>query len=85
MNKISVIDWISIDDEKPFESGWYMVVLKPKNYMEFIDNPRQMNDWMSSFGMNKIWYHNGEFWEDGYKITGRIAHWGQMPSVPLYE
>lgn len=80
----TIINWNDINNEKPFESGWYMVVLQPVNHREFIDCPSEMNDWISAFGINKMWFNNGEFWGDRCKITDRVIYWGDIPSVPLY-
>lgn len=85
MKEASKITWINIRDEKPPESGWYMVVLKPKNYMEFIDNPKIMNSWINKFGINKMLWNNREFWEGSSEITDRVTYWGYLPTVPLYK
>jgi len=81
----TIINWNDINNERPLESGWYMVVLQPVNHKEFIDCPSEMNSWISAFGINKKWFHNGEFWgENNNTITDRVTHWCEIPRVPLY-
>lgn len=82
----SVIKWIDYSKEKPpIASKWVIAVLKPVNYMEFIDNPSEMNDWIRKFGINKVWIHNGSFWLNHKDISDRVTHWSEIPSVPIYD
>lgn len=82
MNR-TIIDWMDVKNGKPISSGWYMVVLLPKNHSEFANNPSEMNSWIRRFGINKIWYHNGEFWINHEISTDRVIYWSEIPSVPL--
>lgn len=85
MSKTSVINWINKNDKKPLESGWYMVVLMPKNHEEFRKCPTDMNSWIKKFGINKLWWNNGHFWEDNFEVTDRVTHWALLPEVPLFK
>lgn len=85
MNETSIISWIDINDKKPIGSGWYMVVLKPKNHMDFINNPKEMNDWIECFGINKLWWNNGVFWQESCNVNDRVTYWGNIPKVPIYK
>lgn len=85
MIKTSTITWIDIKDARPLERGWYMVVLKPKNYDEFLSNPKEMNSWIKKFGIEKLWWNNGAFWKDNYRVNKQVNYWGYLPKVPIYE
>lgn len=84
----SVIRWINGKDTKPIESGWYMVVLKPVNFQEF-DDERRLNGWIEDYGLDKVWFNNGCFWDSksgpGIDITDRVIYWGNIPTVPLFK
>jgi hypothetical protein len=77
------IDWISITERKPPESGRYMVAVNPGDYKD-CEDPRELNSWRAAFGCKIFWFHNGEFWEDHYTVSDRVTHWGYRPNVPLY-
>lgn len=82
----STIKWIDIEDKKPIGFGWYLVVLKPINFKEF-ENEKDLNDWIESYGLDKVWFNNGEFWNSkkgtGIELTERVICWADIPSVPL--
>lgn len=85
MNETSTIIWINKNDKKPLDSGWYMVVLVPRNYEEFKNRPSDMNGWIESFGINKLWWNDGDFWEENHIVTDRVTHWGLLPEVPVFK
>ena len=82
----TTIYWINAKNILPIESGWYMVVLIPVNYEDFKDNPKEMNEWIKKFGLQRLWFNNGEFWESHKIITNRVIYWGNIPkdNIPLF-
>lgn len=85
MNETSVITWINIEDASPVKTGWYMVVLKPKNYKDFSDNPKKMNSWIEKFGIEKLWWNDGVFWQESCHVNERVNYWAHIPKVPIYK
>lgn len=82
----SIIEWVDFSNEKPMMNDkWLMVVLKPVNHMDFIDNPSEMNGWISKFGINKAWIHTGSIWINHKDVTDRVMAWSNIPDVPLYD
>lgn len=83
----SIIKWIDIKNKKPIDFGWYLAVLKPINFKEF-ENEKDLNDWIEDYGLEKVWFNNGEFWNSrkgiGINITERITYWAEIPNVPLF-
>jgi hypothetical protein len=82
----STIKWINIKDKKPTGFGWFLVVLKPVNFKDF-ENEKDLNSWIEKYGLEKIWFNNGKFWDSkngvGLDISERVIYWGNIPSVPL--
>lgn len=84
----TIINWIDIKDEKPIMSGWYMTICISVNYDEFKDDPSLMNVWIANYGIDKTWFHNGDFWsrhEHGKvsnKITDRVIFWSEITEIP---
>lgn len=83
----SIIQWIDITNKRPIGFGWYLVVLMPVNFEEFKDK-KDLNDWITSYGLDKVWFNNGEFWDSkkgpGNVVSDRITHWANIPSVPIF-
>lgn len=85
MNEISEINWINIKDARPLEEGWYIVLLKPKNYKDFLNNPKKMNSWIEKFGIEKLWFKDKVFWQESCHVNNRVTYWAYIPKVPLYK
>jgi hypothetical protein len=81
----SIIKWNKIDEIKPPEFGWVVVILKPVNHKECEQSAISMNDWISQFGFDKVWYNNFKFWDSkkgyGIDITDRIIYWAEVPNI----
>lgn|SRR5574343_26931 len=87
------MDWISVLEKLPLESGWYAVAILPNNHSG-LDNDRSRvdingdNRWRESFGFSKGWFHDGRFYQpDSHRygseeITHRATHWAKLPPVP---
>jgi hypothetical protein len=82
----SIIKWIDIKNNKPIGFGWYLVVLKPVNFKDF-ENEKDFNNWIQDYGLEKVWFNNGTFWDSkkgvGIDILDRVVYWAEVPSVPL--
>lgn len=81
----SIIKWINIKDKRPIEFGWFLVVLKPVNFKDF-DDEKELNSWIEDYGLEKVWFNNGKFWNSkkgvGLDISERVVYWADIPNVP---
>ena len=85
--KKTVITWYKYKDRYSAlrEFGWCLVILKPKNFKECDDEGLDYSDWIASYGFEKAWFNNGDFWvanPHGYgteKVTDRVALVAPLP------
>lgn len=76
----TIINWIALSNtNKPSDYGWCVTILKPRNYKECEENNEDYSEWIKQCGFNLIWFNNGEFWEDNYKITDRVLYFAKRP------
>ncbi len=59
-----MFEWKKVDDNYPFIDGWCVVILGPVN-MEYKNYKEHIN-WIKSFGFEKAWCNNGNFWIADY-------------------
>lgn len=62
-----------------------MVILKPVNFRECNDEGYDYSDWVTAYGFEKAWFHNGDFWIADWhghgtkKVTDRVALVANLP------
>lgn len=88
--KDTIIKWTDRSKSSPFRNfGWYLVVLKPKNFKECEDNGTDYSEWISSYGFDKAWYNDYRFWVSdphGYgteEVTNRVIMFAELPKVSI--
>lgn len=88
----NIMKWNSIDVKPKKEYGWFAVAVLPRNHSGVVDEKSDFlglcdlkgdNDWRKSFGFEKAWLHNGEWYVADHvgprckNITKLVTHWGE--------
>lgn len=88
--KATLIEWEDFKYCNPIINfGWYLVVLKPKNWKECEDGKLNYADWVSSYGFEKAWYNNSKFYVANphvygtEEVTDRVGLFAKLPKVSL--
>jgi len=90
------IQWNTLDVIPKENSGWFFVVVKPKNHKCNSLNLEDINHWIEKFGWKIAWYNKhalSPWWEtcpfhnalcNGKGELGdRVLYWAEIPSPPL--
>ena len=84
--KKTTIDWYKYKDRCDVlrEFGWCLVILK-LNFKECDDEGLDYNNQVASYGFEKAWFNNGDFWvvnphgRGTEKVTDRVALVAKLP------
>lgn len=82
----SVITWNDFKKIIPEDGKWYLAIVMPKNYDEFLNDKCRMNDWIEQFGIEILWYCNGSFWDVNkseivLNVSDRVLFWSELPKI----
>lgn len=86
------MEWKLFEASAVIPHGWYAVAVLPKNHSGSLSPEKTDlegdNSWRESFGFEKAWHNNGNFFvADPFsygtcKITDLVTHYANLPTVP---